>query len=70
MKYVWFFAKRHKLKIKMHGLPIWWASLAFTFLPVSMRSRALERPINAGSLTVPPSINGTPTQQKLLALHE
>ena len=36
------------------------ASLANTGRPVSTKSRARDRPIRAGSRTVPPSINGTP----------
>ena len=40
--------------------PISKASLALISLPVSMRSRARDSPISAGSLIVPPSIRGTP----------
>ena len=36
------------------------ASLANTGRPVSTKSRARDRPIRAGSRTVPPSISGTP----------
>ena len=47
-----------------------WASLAFIGLPVKMRSIALENPTSAGSLTVPPSIKGTPAMTQLKCYNE
>ena len=43
-----------------HIVPMRRASSAPTGLPVSIMSMALERPMRAGNLTVPPSIRGTP----------
>ena len=41
------------------------ASCANTGLPVSIMSRALDRPMSAGRRTVPPSISGTPIVQQI-----
>lgn len=40
------------------------ASCAPMGRPVKIRSRALDRPMSRGSLTVPPSISGTPARNK------
>lgn len=47
--------------------PISKASLALTSRPVSIRSRARDKPISFGSRTVPPSTNGTPVTVKYTA---
>ena len=44
--------------------PISSASLAVIGRPVKMTSRARDRPISCGSLTVPPSNRGTPVEFK------
>lgn len=44
--------------------PICSASWAPTLLPVRIISNALDNPIKAGSLTVPPSISGTPNTRR------
>ena len=45
------------------------ASLPLTGRPVRIMSIALEKPIRAGNLTVPPSIKGTPVWEKLCEFH-
>ena len=50
------------IKVLIHS-PISNPSLASTSRPVNIRSRARDKPINAGNLIVPPSINGTPRER-------